>query len=89
MRGRRIHSQRCIICTVRTNIVLDDALVRRAMKLTGARTKREVVHVALTSLVESRSRKNLLELAGTLDFAPAFDHEALRGLRGDAGRADR
>lgn len=75
--------------TMRTNIVLDDALVRRAMKLTGARTKREVVHVALTSLVESRSRRNLLELAGTLDFAPDFDHKALRELRGDADRADR
>ena len=74
---------------MRTNIVLDDALVRRAMKLTGARTKREVVHVALTSLVESRSRKNLLELAGTLDFAPDFDHKVLRGLRGDADHADR
>ena len=74
---------------MRTNIVLDDALVRRAMKLTGARTKREVVHVALTSLVESRSRKNLLELAGTLDFAPDFDHKALRGLRGYSDRADR
>ena len=74
---------------MRTNIVLDDALIRRAMKLTGARTKREVVHVALTSLVESRSRRNLLELAGTLDFAPDFDHKALRGLRGDSGRAAR
>ena len=74
---------------MRTNIVLDDALVRRAMKLTGARTKREVVHVALTSLVESRSRKNLLELAGTLELAPDFDHKALRGPRSGSARADR
>ena len=73
---------------MRTNIVLDDALVRRAMKLTGARTKREVVHVALTSLVESRSRKNLLELAGSLALAPDFDHKALRRPRGGTGRAD-
>ena len=73
---------------MRTNIVLDDALVRRAMQLTGARTKREVVHVALVSLVESRSRKNLLELAGSLDGAPDFDHKALRGPRREAGRAD-
>ena len=73
---------------MRTNIVLDDALVRRAMKLTGARTKREVVHVALTSLVESRSRKNLLELAGSLDLTPDFDHKELRGLHGAPNRAD-
>ena len=77
------------MCTMRTNIVLDDALVRRAMKLTGARTKREVVHVALTSLVESRSRKNLLELAGMLDIEPDFDHKDLRGLHGDSDGADR
>ncbi len=77
------------MCTMRTNIVLDDALVRRAMKLTGARTKREVVHVALTSLVESRSRKNLLELAGMLDIEPDFDHKGLRGLHGDSDGADR
>ena len=36
----------------RTNIVLDDALVARAMKITGAKSKREVVHLALQRLVE-------------------------------------
>ena len=66
---------------MRTNIVLDDALVHRAMELTGARTKREVVHRALSDLVERRTRKNLLDLAGEVDFAPDFDHKALRELR--------
>ena len=36
----------------RTNIVLDDGLVDRAMKITGAKSKREVVHLALQRLVE-------------------------------------
>lgn len=36
----------------RTNIVLDDALVDRAMKITGAKSKREVVQLALQRLVE-------------------------------------
>ncbi len=36
----------------RTNIELDDGLVERAMRLTGARTKREVVDIALRRLVE-------------------------------------
>ena len=74
---------------MRTNIVIDDELVRQAMALTGARTKREVVHVALSSLVERRKRKNLLDLAGELDFAPDFDHKALRELRGPIRDADR
>ncbi len=37
---------------MRTNIVLDEALVRKAMRLTGAKTKREVVDIALRRLVE-------------------------------------
>jgi Arc/MetJ family transcription regulator len=36
----------------RTNIELDDALLKRAQRLTGARTKREVVDIALRRLTE-------------------------------------
>lgn len=36
----------------RTNIELDEALVREAMRLTGAGTKRAVVDLALRRLVE-------------------------------------
>jgi len=36
----------------RTNIVLDTELVDKAMRLTGARSKREVVDIALRRLVE-------------------------------------
>lgn len=39
----------------RTNIVLDDELVTRALRLTGARSKREVVEIALRRLVEKGS----------------------------------
>ncbi len=39
----------------RTNIFLDDELVEQAMRLTGARTKREVVEIALRRLVEKGS----------------------------------
>jgi len=35
----------------RTNLEIDDALIKKAMRLTGARTKREVVDIALRRLV--------------------------------------
>lgn len=82
MKRRTLH-------VMRTNIVLDDALVHRAMELTGARTKREVVHRALSELVERRTRKNLLDLAGAVDLVPDFDHKALRELRVRRHRGDR
>ncbi len=39
----------------RTNIDIDDRLVEQAMRLTGARTKRQVVNIALRRLVDRGS----------------------------------
>lgn len=75
-----IHLNGCMLHTMRTNVVLDDALVRQAMELTGTRTKREVIHLALAKLVERKTRLNLLELAGEIDFADDFDYKALRQM---------
>jgi len=36
----------------RTNIVIDDKLIRQAIRATGAKSKREVVNIALQKLVE-------------------------------------
>jgi Arc/MetJ family transcription regulator len=49
----------------RTNIVLDDDLVRKARKLTRLKTKREIVNKALELLVRSESRKGILRYYGT------------------------
>ena len=51
----------------RTNIVLDDRLIRQAMKLTGAKTKREAVDIALRAIVARNSAHQvLLRLRGKL-----------------------
>ena len=44
---------------MRTNIVLDDALVNQALALTGASSKKEVVNLALCKLVDSYKEKNI------------------------------
>jgi Arc/MetJ family transcription regulator len=49
----------------RTNIVLDDDLVRKARKLTKLKTKREIVRKALQLLVRSESRKGILRYYGS------------------------
>ncbi|HTD55627.1 MAG TPA: type II toxin-antitoxin system VapB family antitoxin [Silvibacterium sp.] len=48
----------------RTNIDLDETLMRRAQKLTRLRTKRQVVNAALELLVRSESRKGILRYYG-------------------------
>lgn len=69
---------------MRTNIVLDDELVEQAFVLTGLRTKRELVNLALRELVRQRSKRNLFDLAGKVSLRPDFDHKELRRLRDDA-----
>ncbi len=63
---------------MRTNIELDGDLVREGMKLSSARTKRELVHLALKEFVETRRRLSLLELEGKIEFAEGYNHKRMR-----------
>jgi Arc/MetJ family transcription regulator len=49
----------------RTNIEIDDQLIRKARKLTRLKTKRELVDKALELLVRSESRKGILRYYGS------------------------
>jgi Arc/MetJ family transcription regulator len=68
---------------MRTNIVLDDDLVREGFRLTEARTKRELIHMALEELIRVRRKRNLAELAGRIELRDDFDHKAMRNVRSD------
>ena len=63
---------------VRTNIVLDEKLVREAMKLANVKTKREVVDLALRRYVHSGKQKRLLDLQGTGGVRKGYDYKRVR-----------
>ena len=67
---------------MRTNIVIDDDLLKEAFSLSRARTKKDLIHEALKELIRLRKRKDLTELAGSIEFYKGFDHKKLRKLRG-------
>lgn len=58
---------------VRTNIELDDALVERAMKLSGEATKRAVVHRALRLLVAVYGQASVRRLRGRVRWTGDLD----------------
>ncbi len=60
----------------RTNIVLDDQLVNRAMKKAGVRTKREAVEAALRAFVQEADYASLLALRGSGGVAEGYDPKA-------------
>ena len=66
---------------MRTNIVIDDQLLKEAFSVSSAKTKKDLVHEALRVLIRLRKRKDMTELAGLISFDDAYDHKALRKMR--------
>jgi Arc/MetJ family transcription regulator len=58
---------------VRTNIVLDDELVKRAQRLTGIKTKRELINIALRTFVQLQEQAEILPLRGQLNWEGDLD----------------
>jgi Arc/MetJ family transcription regulator len=58
----------CILMCMRTNIEIDDEVIAEAKRLTGARTKRETVDLALRELVARHRRLGILELRGRVHW---------------------
>ena len=58
---------------MRTNIVIDDDLMRRAMRASGARTKREAVETALRLMVGLKQQERLRRLRGKLKWEGDLD----------------
>jgi len=59
---------------MRTNIVLDDKLVKEAMKITGKKTKRELVDYALHEVIRLHQRQQLLNLRGKIRWEGDLDN---------------
>ena len=58
---------------MRTNIVLDENLIERAQKLTGIKTKREVVQEALRTLILLREQAEVRQFRGKLKWEGDLD----------------
>jgi Arc/MetJ family transcription regulator len=52
----------------RTNIELDEKLVKEAMRLFGKKTKKELVHFALNELIRRERAKGILSLEGKVKW---------------------
>ncbi|MBL0720708.1 type II toxin-antitoxin system VapB family antitoxin [Piscinibacter sp. Jin2] len=64
---------------MRTNIVIDEALMAETLRVTGIKTKREAVELGLRTLLQLRKQAELRAWRGKLDTAA--DVQALREPR--------
>ncbi len=61
---------------MRTNIVIDDSLMRQALEASGAATKREAVELGLRALVRLKRQAEVRAYRGKLTWSG--DLEAMR-----------
>ncbi|HEX3682367.1 MAG TPA: type II toxin-antitoxin system VapB family antitoxin [Bryobacteraceae bacterium] len=64
---------------MRTNIVIDDQLMRDTLRATGLKTKREAVEEGLRTLLRLRKQAKIRQLRGKIDWQG--DLEAMRSDR--------
>ena len=62
---------------VRTNVVIDEALIRAGLRVTGLKTRRDLIDFALRDLLRRRSQRALMDLKGSIAWEGDLD--AMRG----------
>lgn len=70
---------------MRTNVVIDDQLMSKALEITGIKTKRAVIEEALRTLIRLRSQKQVRRLRGKIEWDGDLD-EMRQGRFADADR---
>ena len=63
------------------NLSLDPALIEHALEVSGQRTKKAAVTLALHEFIARRNQKQLVELMGALEWDHSFDYKAERSRK--------
>ena len=64
-----------------TNLELDDALIRKAVKLGGHRTKKAAVTQALTEYIQYLEQQGITDLFGEVEYDRSYDYKKQRQRR--------
>ena len=76
-----------VVC-MRTSIEIDDRLMDEALRLTGLRTKREAIDLALRELVVRHRQLGVLDLRGRIEWVGDLE-DTRRGRVGVTSRKSR
>ncbi len=58
-----------------TNLAIDDQLLNEALAVSGLKTKKDTVNVALKEFVNRRKQQEILDLFGKLDPDQDYDYK--------------
>lgn len=66
---------------MRTNIVLDEKLIKEAFHYAAVSTKKELIHLALREFVENHRRKDIRDLKGKIKIDHRYDYKSMRSRK--------
>ena len=61
-----------------TNLAIDPALLNLAVEVSGERTKKAVVTIALQEFIARRQQKRVVELLGKFEWDTSYDYKSER-----------
>jgi Arc/MetJ family transcription regulator len=68
----------CEALHMATNLAIDPRLLEEAVEVSGARSKKQAVTLALQEFIAKRKQRRLLDLFGTLEWNTEFDYKSSR-----------
>jgi Arc/MetJ family transcription regulator len=68
-----------------TNLTIEDALLKKALKAGGLRTKKETVTKALEEFIQRRQQRKILWAMGSIEFREEWNYKVDRQDR-ESGR---
>lgn len=58
-----------------TNLAIDEELLRMALEISGLKTKKDTVNLALKEFVNRRKQMEIIDLFGKMDPDPDYDYK--------------
>jgi Arc/MetJ family transcription regulator len=68
----------CEVIHMATNLAIDPELLSHALAVSGEKTKKAAVTLALEEFIARREQRAILDLVGTLDWDDDYDYKAER-----------
>jgi len=61
-----------------TNLSIDQGLLSEALEVSGFKTKKDTVNLALKEFINRRKQVEIIDLFGTMDPDPDYDYKKRR-----------
>ncbi|MBA3037216.1 MAG: type II toxin-antitoxin system VapB family antitoxin [Desulfobacterium sp.] len=58
-----------------TNLAIDDGLLHEALEISGLKTKKDTVNLALKEFVDRRKQLEIISIFGKMDPDPDYDYK--------------